>query len=80
MAGGGDEVAVTGVKIEISEAGEGRKWIWHCAAHVDLRFGKQIAEQRKASLAFETLEEGGEEDLGIVAFSKILEKITATLE
>jgi hypothetical protein len=51
MAGGGDEMAVTGVKIEIIEALESRERIGHFTAHVNLGFGEHITQQCKPSLA-----------------------------
>jgi hypothetical protein len=80
MAGGGDEVAVAGVDVEVVQTLESREWIGHCPAHVGLKLGKNVSEQGKAALALETLEEGRQENFGIVTFGEILKEVAPALE
>ena len=80
MAGGSDEVTVAGVKIEGFQTLESGEGIWQGPAHVGLDLREDFAQQRKPALAFEALEEGGPENLGVVAIGEILKKIPSALE
>jgi hypothetical protein len=53
MAGGGDEVAVTGEKIEAIQALKGTERVWQGPAHVDLDLGENLTEQGETPLALE---------------------------
>ena len=80
MAGGGDEVAIASVDVEVVQTFESSEWIGHRPAHVGLDLGKNVSEQGKPALALEALEEGGQQYFGILAFGEILKEIAAALE
>lgn len=80
MAGGGDEVAIARVEIEVIEVLESGEGIWLGPAHVDLDLSEDFTEQRESAHAFEAFEKGRAEDIGVVAIREILEKIAPALE
>jgi len=80
VTGGGDEVTVAGVEIEVIQALESREGIGHSPAHVGLGLRENVAEQRKPALALEAFEKGGQEDFGVMAFREILKKVTSALK
>ena len=49
-------------------------------AHVGLDLSENLTEQRKPPLALEALEEGGPENLSVVAIREILKKIPTALK
>ncbi|MEI8039170.1 MAG: hypothetical protein WCJ14_12340 [Verrucomicrobiota bacterium] len=80
VTGGGDEVAVSGVEIEVIQALEIREGIGHRPAHVGLDLRENVAEQREPTLALEAFKKGGQEDFSIVAFGEILKKVATALK
>lgn len=69
--------ASSGDNYSLFKSGEG---IRQGPPHVGLDLSENLTEQRKPPLALEALEEGGLEDLAVVAIREILKRIPAALK
>jgi len=80
MAGGGDEMSVSGVDVEVIKGFVEGEGVGHVAAQTAADPTENLVQEFETTRAFEAFEKGGDEDRCVVQVGGLLQEITPTLE